>query len=398
MEPSLPAAPPGRKRLLLALAGARTDNGPPASQQPNRPRETDREAEPVRRPPQERRPQVGTSSTEDEIQDIHLATLEVLERTGVWVELDEALDIFADGGCVVDRGSRIVRIPPHVVEDAIAGAPPSVVLCGRDPKNDICLEPGRVGFSNFGEGIKVIDPTSGELRPSTKADLGDIARLVDALPEVDVFEMAVVSSDKPPESFSLHNHEAAIVNQTDPISGGAQDGDAVHRTVDMLAVVQGSKDEVRRRPMMVMGTCPVSPLKLVKDFCEIVIESARVGLAQLRAQHGHGRRLQPGDARGQLVTHNAEVLAGITLGQLTERGSKQLYGSSTTAMDLRLMAASVGTPECALISAGAAQLARQYRLPSYIAGALRQTPSSVTSRPVTRRPSRPSRQRWQGPT
>jgi trimethylamine--corrinoid protein Co-methyltransferase len=231
------------------------------------------------------------------------------------------------------------------------------------------LEPGRVGFSNFGEGIKVIDPETGELRASTKHDLGEIARLVDALPEVDVFEMAVVSSDQPPESFSLHNHEAAIVNQTKPISGGAQDGDAVHRTVDMLAAVQGSRDAVRQRPMMVMGTCPVSPLKLVKDFCEIVIESARVGLPSCVLSMAMAGGSSPVTLAGTLVTHNAEVLAGIVLGQLTERGSKQLYGSSTTAMDLRLVAASVGTPECALISAGAAQLARQYRLPSYIAGA-----------------------------
>ena len=307
--------------------------------------------------------------TDDEIQDIHLATLEVLERTGVWVELDEALDIYSDGGCVVDRDAHVVRIPPHIVEDAVASAPPSVVMCGRDPKNDICLEPGRVGFSNFGEGIQVVDPRTGELRASTKKDLGEIARLVDALDEVDVFEMAVVSSDQPPESFSLHNHEAAIVNQTKPISGGAQDGDAVHRTVDMLAAVQGSKDAVRERPMMVFGTCPVSPLKLVKDFCEIVIESARVGLPSCVLSMAMAGGSSPVTLAGTLVTHNAEVLAGIVLGQLTERGSKQLYGSSTTAMDLRLVAASVGTPECALISAGAAQLARQYRLPSYIAGA-----------------------------
>ena len=184
-----------------------------------------------------------------------------------------------------------------------------------------------------------------------------------------MFEMAVVSGDQPPESFSLHNHEAAIVNQTKPISGGAQDGDAVHRTVDMLAAVQGSKDAVRERPMMVMGTCPVSPLKLVKDFCEIVIESARVGLPSCVLSMAMAGGSSPVTLAGTLVTHNAEVLAGIVLGQLTERGSKQLYGSSTTAMDLRLVAASVGTPECALISAGAAQLARQYRLPSYIAGA-----------------------------
>jgi trimethylamine---corrinoid protein Co-methyltransferase len=307
--------------------------------------------------------------TQDEVQDIHLATLEVLERTGVWVELEEALDIFADGGCRVDRETRTVRIPPHVVEDAIASAPPSVVLCGRDPKNDIVVGAGRVGFSNFGEGIKVVDPATGELRASTKQDLCDIARLVDALPEVDVFEMAVVSGDQPPESFSLHNHEAAIVSQTKPISGGAQDGRAVHTTVEMLAAVQGGPDAVRERPMMVMGTCPVSPLKLVKDFCEIVIESARVGLPSCVLSMAMAGGSSPVTLAGTLVTHNAEVLAGIVLAQLTERGSKVLYGSSTTAMDLRLVAASVGSPECALISAGAAQLARQYRLPSYIAGA-----------------------------
>ena len=307
--------------------------------------------------------------TDDEVQDIHLATLEVLERTGVWVEIDEALDIFSDGGCVVDRDTRIVRIPPHIVEDAIRSAPASIVLCGRDPKNDIVLEAGRVGFSNFGEGIKVIDPDTGELRASTKKDMGNIARLVDALPDVDVFEMAVVSGDQPPETTSLHNHEAALVNQTKPISGGPLDGRAVHTTVEMLAAVQGSADAVRERPMMIMGTCPVSPLKLVKDFCEIVIEAARVGLPSCVLSMAMAGGSSPVTLAGTLVTHNAEVLAGIVLGQLTDRGSKVLYGSSTTAMDLRLVTASVGSPECAMISAGAAQLARQYRLPSYIAGA-----------------------------
>ena len=72
---------------------------------------------------------------------------------------------------------------------------------------------------------------------------------------------------------------------------------------------------------------------------------------------------------GTMVTHNAEVLAGITLSQLTRKGAKVIYGSSTTAMDLRLAAASVGTPECALISAAVAQLARFYLLPSWVAGA-----------------------------
>ena len=72
---------------------------------------------------------------------------------------------------------------------------------------------------------------------------------------------------------------------------------------------------------------------------------------------------------GTLVTHNAEVLAGMTLSQLTRPGAAVVYGSSTTAMDLRLASASVGSPECALINAAVAQIARFYLLPSWVAGA-----------------------------
>ena len=102
--------------------------------------------------------------TEAELDDIHLGSLEILERTGVWVEADDALDIFSDGGCVVDRETRMVRIPPHLVEDAIRSAPPKSYLCGRDPEQDIVLESGRVYVSNFDEGIMVVDPRTGEYR------------------------------------------------------------------------------------------------------------------------------------------------------------------------------------------------------------------------------------------
>ncbi len=63
-----------------------------------------------------------------------------------------------------------------------------------------------------------------------------------------------------------------------------------------------------------------------------------------------------------------EVLSGIVLSQLTRRGSKVVYGSSTTAMDLRFASATVGSPECAMINAAVARLARYYGLPSFVAG------------------------------
>jgi trimethylamine---corrinoid protein Co-methyltransferase len=307
--------------------------------------------------------------TRADLDDLHAATVQVLERAGVLVESDEALDIFADGGCRVDREARTVRIPPYLVDDAIRWAPSTWTLHGLDSVNDIVLESNRVGFANFGEGLKVLDPYSGELRDSTKADLGDVARVVDALPDIDCFEVALGCSDAPPETATIHNYEATLLNTTKPSCTGPQDGYAVRKYVEMAAVAAGGIDRLRERPILMFGTCPVSPLKLGREFCEVVMEASRAGMPVEVLSMAMAGGSSPVTLAGTLVTHNAEVLAGITLAQLTERGTRVVYGSSTTSMDLRYAAASVGTPEMALISAGVAQLARQYRLPSYVSGA-----------------------------
>jgi trimethylamine--corrinoid protein Co-methyltransferase len=71
---------------------------------------------------------------------------------------------------------------------------------------------------------------------------------------------------------------------------------------------------------------------------------------------------------GTLVTHNAEVLSGIVLAQLTNKGTPNMYGSSTTIMDLRLASATIGCPELGMISAAVCKLAQYYKIPSYVAG------------------------------
>ena len=51
--------------------------------------------------------------SEDELEDIHLATLEVLQKTGVFVGDDEAMEIYEGAGAIVDRKTGVVKIPPH---------------------------------------------------------------------------------------------------------------------------------------------------------------------------------------------------------------------------------------------------------------------------------------------
>ena len=304
----------------------------------------------------------------DEVEDIHLATLEVLQKTGLFVEDAEAREVFAGGGARVDEHNKVVRIPPHVVEDAVRSAPSKVVLAGRKPDRDIVLESSRTAFTNFGEGILMVDPYTEEIRQPRKADLCAAGRLVDYLSDVDCMEKAMGSNDKPQEVAALHNAHAMLSNTTKHCFTGPHDGYGVRKIQEMAAIIAGGPDRLQERPLISFITCPVSPLKLVQDLCEIVMESARSGAVCNVLSMAMAGGSSPAHLAGTLVVHNAEVLAGITLSQLTRRGAPVIYGSSTTAMDLRFANAAVGTPECALISAAVARLARFYSLPSFVAG------------------------------
>ena len=306
--------------------------------------------------------------TDDELNDIHQATLEVLEKTGLFIETDEALEVFDGAGAEIDRPNKIVKIPPRLVEDAIRSAPSKILLAGRDPKHDKVLEAGRVHFTNFSEGIEVVDPFSGRRRTPLKADLANAAKLVDYLDEIDVCEKAIGSSDVPPEVLPLHNAEAMLTHTTKHCCVGPGSGYLLKKLVQMAGVISGGIKKIQERPILSFTTCPVSPLKLINECCEIIIEAARsrsiINILSMAMAGG----TSPVTLAGTLVTHNAEVLGGITLNQLVQKGAPVIYGSSTTAMDLKIGAASVGTPECAIISGAVARLARYYALPSYVAG------------------------------
>ena len=306
--------------------------------------------------------------TDDELNDIHQATIEVLEKTGLFFETDEALQVFDGAGAKIDHKNKIVKIPAQLVEDAIESAPSKILLAGRDPKHDKVLEAGRVHFTNFSEGIQVVDPFNGERRAPVKADLANAAKLVDYLDEIDVCEKAVGSSDVPPEVLPLHNAEAMLTNTTKHCCVGPGSGYLLKKLVEMAGVISGGIKKFKERPILSFTTCPVSPLKLINECCEIIIEAAKTSSIINILSMAMAGGTSPVTLAGTLVTHNAEVLGGITLNQLVQKGAPVIYGSSTTAMDLKIGAASVGTPECAIISGAVARLARYYALPSYVAG------------------------------
>jgi trimethylamine--corrinoid protein Co-methyltransferase len=119
---------------------------------------------------------------------------------------------------------------------------------------------------------------------------------------------------------------------------------------------------------MSMLVCPTSPLELSHNAAQVIIKGARYGIPVNVLSMAMAGGSSSVYLAGTLVTHNAEVLAGITLSQIANPGAKVWYGSSTTTFDLKRGTAPVGSPELGVISAAVAKLGQYYGLPVYVAG------------------------------
>ena len=308
--------------------------------------------------------------TDDELQQVHLATLEVLWREGLYVGDQEALKLFEDGGAVVNKSEGRVKIHPYMVEDAIRSAPSTIILAGREPKQDCVLDGSRVNFTTFGAGVNLYDIDTNEYRPTTVTDVADTARVADAIDNVNIYSLAVSAGPSVPQA-SVDLHEAyAFLTSTSKhcMHIDLTSGKNAKRFIDMAAAIVGGHEKLRDRPLISALYCPQSPLQLNHECCEIIITFARAGLPCNILSMAMSGGTAPITLAGTMVVHNCEVLGGIVLSQLAAKGAPIMYGSSTTTFDLRNATAPVGSPELGMFSAAVAAMAQFYLLPSYVAG------------------------------
>lgn len=304
---------------------------------------------------------------DDELDKIHLATLEIMRTTGLYVGDDEALDILDGGGAIVDRKTRIVKFPAWLVEDCIRSAPPQIIQYGRDPKHDVYLEGRRVHFCTFGQGVNIME-LDGTVRPSKNEDVGKAALLTDAMEEVDVCERSLTAGDAPDNVAPIFEAEVVFANTAKHTVYGPGNGWRAGRIIKMAQAIVGGEDALRERPILTINCSPTSPLTLDVNCCTGVMTCARAGVPCNLISMVMAGASGPITLAGSLVTHNCEILGAIVLHQLTCKGAPVIYGCSSLAFDLKLTTTPVGSPECGLLNAAAPALARKYMIPSFSAG------------------------------
>ena len=307
--------------------------------------------------------------SQDQIKQIHLATLEILERTGVRVMLPEAIDLLEKKGAWV-LSENIVKIPSHLVEEAVRSAPSRITIYDRNGSPAMNLEGLNTHFGPGTDTTFVMDMETGERRPTKGRDVARVARLCDALPNIDfIATMGGVSTEEcDPHLSDRHNFALMLSNTTKPLLFTAWSMEGLKDIHRMASVVCGGQKEFELKPFMIHYAEPITPLQHVPEslqkllFCaEKRIPCAYVSAPILGAT-------SPATIAGTIALQNAEFLSGLVISQLKRKGAPILYGGGGTPMDMKTSVNIYGGPEAFLVHVANKEMATYYGLPDFNTG------------------------------
>lgn len=298
-----------------------------------------------------------------DIEKIHHAALDVLERIGLADAIPSCRDlVLAAGGSLSPQGRLL--FPRALVEDTVASAARNFPLHGQDPRHDMEPWGDKVYFGTAGAAVHMIDARTGAYRESTSADLYDLARMADALDNIHFFQRMVVCRDLPdPLEMDFNTCYAAVSGTSKHVGASWVHPDHLAVSMEMLHSIAGGEKQWRDRPFVSMSCCfVVPPLKFAEDACRTMELGVREGMPILLLAAGQAGATSPAALAGAVVQEVAEVLAGLVYVNLIKPGHPCIFGTWPFVSDLRTGAMSGGSGEQALLMSACAQMARFYDL------------------------------------
>jgi trimethylamine--corrinoid protein Co-methyltransferase len=302
--------------------------------------------------------------TEDQIQELHRATMGILETVGVRVLNDEGLQLLQDAGCRVKDGN-VALIPEALVLACIESAPSAITIYNRKGQEAMQLE-GRNSYFGMGTDlISTLDLETGEIRPTVLQDVVNAARVADACPEVNFIASMGLPSNVPTNSMYVHCVRTMLQNSTKPIFNTAAGKEDLAYIIEMCETVVGGADALRAKPFFIHYSEPTPPLTHSYGAVNKLFLCADKGVPICYPPGALLGGSAPATLAGGLVQTNAEALSGVVLHQLRAKGAPIISGVAAVSMDMRTSTFSYGSPDFRLTNSAFADLYHHYGLPMW---------------------------------
>jgi len=273
--------------------------------------------------------------SDEKLERIHAASLEILECTGVRLYEKQALELLKSKGVTVEEENR-VRIPHSLVEWALSTAPKSTVLYDRHGKAAMDLEGHNMFYGTGSDCPNVIDLRTGERRPGLLQDVVEATTVCDALPNIDFLMSFCIANDLSPQTYDRHQMQAMLMYSTKPILFVTLDFPGCVDAVKMAEAVVGGAEALQQKPLCACYINVSSALRHNEEALQKLLFMAEKGLPTTYTPVVLRGATGPVTAAGAIALANAGELAGLVISQIKREGTPViLTGGVNDMLEMR---------------------------------------------------------------
>ena len=301
--------------------------------------------------------------TDDQIEELHHAALEILERTGVAVNHAEARELLGSSGARIDKSN--VRIPSCLVEEAIRSAPKRITIADRNGQRRIFLEGKNVYFGSTVASPNYIDPYTRLVRRFTRSDLEKTIAVSDHLANIRLIGMGTFISDVPIRLSGKVVFKEILKNSTKPIFFEALSLEDLKDCIEMATLVSGGPESLKRDPFIIHYSEQISPLIHTEEGVDKLLLCADCEIPLIYTPMPMLGQSAPATFAGILAQNTAEVLSGLVISQLRRKGAPFIFGGIPSILDMKTTLNSYGAAELDLLCAALTEVSHYYGLPMF---------------------------------
>ena len=280
--------------------------------------------------------------SEEELLQVHQASLEVLEKNGIELAHETARKILEKNGARVE-GEKVF-IPGKLIEEQLAKAPREFTLHARNPRNNVLIGGDNTALAPGYGAPFVMDLELGKRRNSTYADYVNFTKLSGASEYIDVVGGVLVEpTDLPDEQRHAQMYHAAVKYTDKAVMGSALGEKKARECVEMAAIVHQGIEFVKEHPVLLSLINTNSPLQLDRRMMESLLVYAEYKQPMVIASLSMTGTTAPVTLAAALVQQNAEVIACISIAQLVNPGAPVIYGSASSVVDLKTGGLAIGS-------------------------------------------------------
>ncbi|MFX1489944.1 MAG: trimethylamine methyltransferase family protein [Promethearchaeota archaeon] len=302
--------------------------------------------------------------SEEQINQIHLTSLDILANIGVQISHEEAINLLEQNGCTIED-NNVARIPSSLVEDCIKNVPSQVTIFNRNGKEVMKLGGENIYFGLGTDLLRTIDLETDKLRLSLLRDVKNAAIISDYCQEIDFIASFALPSDVPKNLMYIYCFKEMLENSVKPIFFTAAGKEDLEYIIEMAEIVAGGEANLKSKPFLIHYSEPTAPISHSYGAINKLFLCAEREIPICYTPADLLGGTAPVTLAGGIVQANAEALSGIVLHQLKSPGAPIISGFGVAPLDMKSAVICYGAPELRLTNSAFADMFHHYQIPMW---------------------------------